>query len=160
MKPILHVTRLPLHCCGSRLPAVFHVCPSNALVSCSGADVSLCDLKRLPVLTPPAKTHSSAALNFRPCFYCLSKALVPAALPRSFPFCNSLLSVHSMQQLHHLNPAKPCRLMQLLWFRNFSCLSDGHLQKKPMGAECLSEKEYSFQSLCSVSCTTSKCYLS
>ena len=85
---------------------------------------------------------------------------MPAAWPHSFPFCSPLLSVHSMQQLDHLYPAKPLRHMQLLWSRNFSCSSDRHLQKKPVGVECLSEKEYSFQLLCSVSCAAFKCYLS
>lgn len=111
-------------------PSYFQHLPRTASESCSGAGVYSCSLKRLPLLTPLNKTHSSATLNFRPCFYCFSKHC---------DACN-LTTKRSI-----LQPTPCCS--QCDWVTCTQLSLSGvcaHQIGRRRGTEYLSEKEYFF----------------
>lgn len=134
VSPACNVLASALLCSPS--PSCFQRLPRTASESCSEAAVSLCSLKRLPLLTPPDKTHGSATLNFKPCFYCLSKHCDACSLTTKHSILQPTPCCSQCEQLGHLCPAKPLRHVHS---------SDRQAEGKPVGAERLSEKEYSFR---------------
>lgn len=128
-------------------PSYFQHLPRTASESCSGAGVYSCSLKRLPLLTPLNKTHSSATLNFRPCFYCFSKHCNACNLTTKRSILQPTPCCSQCEWLGHLYPAEPLRRVRS---------SDRQVE----GNRVFVWKGIFFLSTLGCFCITFKCYFS